>query len=521
MHSEPVMIGGGELGRCPTRIHHSRFNDADRSTGAVVKHRIAEGRRWEETVAARILEGHGAWTTVSNVGDPFDRTAPVVIDPSVGTFGREKITLLLLRAGVPLIFGARISAPHLHSVGVPDLLVRLDDGYAPVDVKHHRVIGERGLPARLAAFDRLDDTGGMSQTFRSERVTDLLQIAHYWTLLDDLGCANPRRLAGIIGSEPAVTCLWVDLDSGNPRLLDRYQTALNEATAVVEFGHDQPELPLVSAIWRGECRSCPWAGFCRTELESVDHVSLLPAIGANETRQLVAAGVSTTERMAGLMPGTFVGDVEISDEAILQARARSAGTLLRRSGIDVALPDAAVEIDFDVETYRGVLYLAGLLVTDTGGSRFVPITDWTGTPGGERRVLADLFAFLDDVATSDDVVVYHWTGYERTILKEAAERHGLSLRSAASVDDWFDLHACDLWTWIKQRFVSPNGYSLKVIAPLCGFDWRDDDPGGAQSELWYMDLLRGDESCRSRLLDYNEDDVAAQLAIRRWVRSHW
>lgn len=521
MHKEPVMIGGGELGRCPTRIHHSRFNDADRSTDAVVEHRIAEGRRWEETVVARILEAHAAWTTIASIEDPLERTAPVVIHPSLSSIEREELTTMMLRAGVPMIFGARISAPHLHSVGVPDLLVRLDDGYAPVDIKHHKVIGRSGIPARLATVDHLNDTGGVSQMFRSERTTDLLQVAHYWTLLDDLGYANPRRLAGIIGSEPAVTCLWVDLDSGSPRLLDRYRTALDEAIAVVETGRGQPETPLVPAIWRGECRSCPWAAFCRSELEGVDHVSLLPAIGASDTRHLVAAGVSTTARMAGLVPGTFVGNVEISGEAILQARARRAGTLLRRSDVDVALPDAAVEIDFDVETYRGVLYLAGLLITDSGGSRFEPIADWTGTPGGERQVLADLFAFFDDVAASDDAVVYHWTGYERTILREAAERHGLSLRSAASVDAWFDRYACDLWAWTKQRFVSPNGYSLKVIAPLCGFDWRDDDPGGAQSELWYVDLLRGDESRRSRLLEYNEDDVAAQLAIRRWIRARW
>lgn len=521
MNREPVLIGGGELGRCPTRIHHSRFNDADRSVDAVVEHRIAEGHRWEATVAARILAGYEAWTTVSTIGDSFDRTAPVVIDPASGTTEREEITALLLRAGVPLIFGARISAPHRHSVGVPDLLVRLDDGYAPVDVKHHKVIGQRGIPARLATSSHLDDTGGSRYVFRSERIIDLLQVAHYWTLLDDLGYANPRRLAGIIGSEPAVTCLWVGLDDGNPRLLDRYQLALEDAIAVVEAGRDHPDTPLVSAIWRGECRSCPWAEFCRAELESADHVSLLPAIGANATKQLIAAGVRTTASMADLAPGTFVGDVEISDEAVLQARARGAGTLLLRSGADVTLPDAVVEIDFDVETYRGDLYLAGLLITDTEGSKFEPIADWTGTPDGERRVLADLFTFLDDIAEADDAVVYHWTGYERTILKEAAERHGLSLQSAASVDDWFDRYACDLWAWTKRRFVSPNGYSLKVIAPLCGFDWRDDDPGGAQSELWYVDLLSGNESRRSRLLEYNEDDVAAQLAIRRWVRSRW
>ena len=136
---------------------------------------------------------------------------------------------------------------------------------------------------------------------------------------------------------------------------------------------------------------------------------------------------------------------------------------------------------------------------------------------GHRRLT--IFRYFDTLADHDDVVVYHWTGYERTILKEASERHGLSLQSAPTVDDWFDRYACDLWSWIKRRFVSPNGYSLKVIAPLCGFDWRDDDPGGAQSELWYVDALAGDDVQRARLLEYNEDDVAAQAAIREWVRA--
>lgn len=516
---DPVLIGGGELGRCPTRIHHSRFNDADRSSDAVVEHRIAEGRRWEEIVEVHILEAYAAWTTLSNTADQFDRTAPVVIDPAVRPVEREKITTLLLQAGVPIIFGARISAPHLRSVGVPDLLVRLDDGYAPVDVKHHKVIGTRGIPARLASADQLDDTGGAPRAFRSERITDLLQVAHYWTLLDDLGQANSGRLAGIIGSEPAITCLWVDLADGSPRILDRYGAALGTAVEVVEAGRDHPETPLVPAVWRGECRSCPWAALCRAELEGVDHVSLLPAIDANDTSHLLAAGVATTARVAGLPPGTTVGDVEISDEAILQARARGAGALLRREGADLALPGAAIEIDFDIETYGGVLYLAGLLITENGRSEFNPFADWTGTADGERGVLADLFAFFDDVALSGDAVVYHWTGYERTILNNAALRHGMSLRSAASVDDWFDRNACDLWAWTKQRFVSPNGYSLKVIAPLCGSGWRDDDPGGAQSELWYADVLQGNDSQRRRLLEYNEDDVSAQLAIRRWIRA--
>ena len=132
-------------------------------------------------------------------------------------------------------------------------------------------------------------------------------------------------------------------------------------------------------------------------------------------------------------------------------------------------------------------------------------------------MIAELFAFFDRLADCGDAVVYHWTGYERTILQAASDRHGIRLRTAPDVDAWFDRYGCDLWAWTKARFVSPKGYSLKVIAPLCGFTWRDEDPGGAQSELWYVDAVAGDHTQRRRLLLYNEDDVTAQLAIRRWT----
>ena len=517
-HEDPIMIGGGELGRCPTRIHHDRYNQSERIVDPVVERRIADGRAWEDTVVARLLEGT-APTIVSTSDRSMDSKNPVVIPFEVSRSERESITAEALHAGVPLIVGGRLSAARLHSVGVPDLLVRINDGYAPIDVKHHKAIGKTGIPGRTASVDHLDDVNGPACRFRSGRINDLFQVAHYWKLLDEAGFANPRHLAGIIGAETSLIVVWIDLAGGSPPLLDRHVEALDEAILVAGAGRLQPETPIVPAVWRGECRSCPWADFCRSELEALDHISLLPAVGARDTDQLLDSGITTTTQMASLTSGIVFGEYSVTDEAILQARARASGTLLRRPGVDLNLPDATHQIDFDVETYLGTLYLAGLLIHEPDGAAFRPISNWTGTPTGERRVLEDLFRFFDSVADQGDAVVYHWTGYERTILKEASLRHGLSLRSAPSVDAWFDEFACDLWSWIKQRFVSPDGYSLKVIAPLCGFHWRDGNPGGAQSELWYLDALDGDEEQRVRLLEYNEDDVAAQAAIRKWVRT--
>ena len=50
-----------------------------------------------------------------------------------------------------------------------------------------------------------------------------------------------------------------------------------------------------------------------------------------------------------------------------------------------------------------------------------------------------------------------------------------------------------------------------------GFAWRDEDPGGLQSQLWFEQAVAGDRAAEERLLAYNEDDVRATKAIRSWL----
>ena len=87
-----------------------------------------------------------------------------------------------------------------------------------------------------------------------------------------------------------------------------------------------------------------------------------------------------------------------------------------------------------------MVYLAGVLADEGDGSSYRPIADWTATEAGERKVVAELFAFFDRLADRGDAVVYHWTGYERTMLQAASDRHGIRLRTAPDVDTWFEEH---------------------------------------------------------------------------------
>jgi uncharacterized protein len=61
-------------------------------------------------------------------------------------------------------------------------------------------------------------------------------------------------------------------------------------------------------------------------------------------------------------------------------------------------------------------------------------------------------------------------------------------------------------------------YGIKFIAKQIGFAWRDTDPSGANSIVWYNDFLsmplRTD--IRDRIIQYNEDDCRAMVALKQY-----
>jgi predicted RecB family nuclease len=100
----------------------------------------------------------------------------------------------------------------------------------------------------------------------------------------------------------------------------------------------------------------------------------------------------------------------------------------------------------------------------------------------------------------------------------------------------------DLYAEVKRNFVVPGSLRLKLVAAVAGFSWRDPEPSGENSLAWYR-IATGDgagggdgasgggdgasggaappdeaAAHRQRILRYNEDDVLATLALRRWIR---
>lgn len=489
-------LGGSDIGRCLTRIHHDRFTTAERVDDDIRRRALSDGIAFERQVL-----------------DVIDGLHPVVHIPRRGD---RDATLAALERGAPVIAGGSLGDTEGALVGYPDLLVRLESGYAAIDVKHHKVIGDSGPVARQAPLEALASPAAEEVRFRGFRRRDLLQVAHYWTLLRQSGHASDRAVGGVIGTDEPLAVAWVDLTAGTAPIMDEHTAYVDAARRAIEHGMTSPSVPLHAPWLRGECRRCDWQALCMAELESISDPTLLRDVDADLRAELAAEGVTTIEAVAALDPGDprLAGSV-----AVFQARARTSGSLLRSDDASAAipLPAAPIEIDFDIETYGGTTYLAGLLITEGDASTYEPIADWRGDTHGEHALMERLFERLASW-NDDEVVVFHWTDYEPRVLIDAAHRFDLSIDGHTSVDAWFAERAVDLCDWTRDHLVSPDGYSLKIIAPLCGFSWRDDDPGGLQSEIWFERLRAGETAMEERILAYNEDDVRAQLAVRSWVR---
>lgn len=495
----------------------------------------------------------------------------------------EAATLQAMADGVPVVIGPRLPIDREgHRIGSPDALVRGADqadgrpGYLPVEVKRHRML-ERSQNADAQPFSRLVDPAQTvfvdGWTFKPSREGDLLQMAHYWRVLDAAGwAAGGDPLAGVIGTdtinlvdpsqhaaEPVIS--WARLDGKIIRTfsrtaatgwrlrspLERYDHEFGFRVKVAQVAQRRTGSPddpraMVTPIVVRECDHCIWWEACRPQL-SDDDVSLRinkSPLDVREISVLRAHGIKTIADLAttdveALME-TYLPEVahRSGADSRLRLAARRASLMLAGVALErltddpIDLPDAAVEIDFDIETSAGDrVYLWGFLVHDRAAgteptykafSRFEDMDNAT-----ESALAAEAIAWMDDVVTRrPDTRIYHYSDYEVVHLLRLARRTGDPQVVAAA--ERVRTHFVDLFSLVKQHFFGTNGLGLKVVARSGpGFEWRDEDPGGLNSQKWFRDAVRGEDAqiraeATRRVLEYNEDDVRATWHLRTWLR---
>ncbi len=483
-----------------------------------------------------------------------------------------------MASGAAVIIGGLLPVDGAgHRVGRPDLLVRGADrpngtaGYHPVEVKWHKICERPRLPleegeeppairySSLAepALSCAATLPGLSLRVGS-RWGDLVQLAHYHRMLEACEFAAEPAFGAVIGTdglcdEPVL--VWADLREPLLRTFSRshpdgwrLRSALERydfehafrleiaAVAAQQSGHPEHDpAPLVRPIVNPECGRCPWWEHCLPQLHP-DDVSLRIDKGALDSREIV------TLRRRGITTITDLVDVDLDEllewylpevthrsgaELRLRTAARRARMLLegtwfaRETTGPIEVPTAEIEIDFDIESaLDGRIYLWGFLVDGVYHefSRFDDLDD-----ASETALAVETFHWLRSVVEGGKrVVVYHYSGYEVARIRALADReHDPVLDWAAA---YAEEHFVDLLEIVKSHYFGVAGLGLKLMAKHAGFRWRDDDPGGLNSQLWFAEAVHASEpevraAARQRVLEYNEDDVIATSQVRAWLRA--
>lgn len=261
---------------------------------------------------------------------------------------------------------------------------------------------------------------------------------------------------------------------------------------------------------------------------------------------LVANGICTVGTLGSLDEATAAlpavkGLVAHIDQArvVDYARRRKMTHVFRARGVDsIEVPRGRVEIHTDMEEH-GIIYLWGNHVTWRGPrgkvrTSYHPFASFDGTDDDEGRVFAEYWAFLMEWQTlaqeqfgPGEFRVYHYTAAEDRCIRHLAKKHsgrpGVPTIDAVEAflqsDAWVDLYpiAANDLLWPCED------HSLKTLAKYVRFMWRDNDPSGAASTLWYAQATNEalDDATRlgwqQRILDYNEDDVLATKALLEFI----
>lgn len=490
---------------------------------------------------------------------------------------REEASMAAMCRGDTVILGPVLPRDFAgHRSGSPDLLIRGEDtaqgrpGYLPVVVKLQKVLERR--QGHCMELSRLTDisperTVVVPNThFRGSKERTLLQLAHYRRMLETTGHAcDGTPLAGVVGMDQPRQLrthglTWIDLSERQVRTfsrtsesgwklrspLERYdhehQFRVYVATqALARTGVDDPPPPVHPIVVR-ECEYCVWWQYCRAQLdnESITLRINKSPLDVREISTLSRLGIATLTELADanledLLP-RYLPEVRHREGAESRIRLAAHRAQLMIAGIElertttcpIEVPSAEVEIDFDIETSdEGRTYLWGLLVNDhaAGTSTYHAFARFTDLDAAEETALLEEFAhFLAGYLRDRDTLVYHYSDYERVFLNRLARR--TRDLDVAAVVAAADTRFIDLFTVVREHFFGTNGLGLKTVAQAgAGFCWRDDDPGGLNSQVWFNDAVHAEnpserEAARIRVLEYNEDDVRATLALRRWLRTN-
>ena len=499
--------------------------------------------------------------------DEVERLHPEAVTPT-----SPEETTDFMENGAELILRPRltndVAGRRRASVNILVRVGRVDERfiYSPILIKNNEIfetastrrILEGSLEALAPNKATYSDGIGPRSTLTVTR--NGIALAHATRVLGVLGHDDPSARVAMVDRHRRVW--WFDLASTNyPRFnLATYDEHYAQRLAVLE-AYDQwkvtdGDFP-TSPYWHRECLECPYSEHCQAQLEATDDVSLTRFTTLEQQVILHEQGVDTRDQLARLDPlrarqarnkvptplaelkrEDFLGrTIDKLDDLIYRSRAHVRGRSLR--SVDTSLmgcPSADVQVDVDMESYDERTYLWGASVTLTTpveglSSGYRAFVDWgILNQAAEARIFGQFWDWLRDLrhrCVQEDLTFAaycFWAQAEDGAMNRAVAHPGentvtikeLNEFRSASPPQWIDLHE-----HAKRQIQTEGPLGLKQLAGAAGFEWRDANPSGEASMLWYETAVSADSpealASRQRILEYNEDDCRATKALRDWL----
>lgn len=419
------------------------------------------------------------------------------LDPALEPEVAERETRAALRCGAHLITNAVLSGAvgGVDVVAEIDVLVRVNAPgeparYVPVIISNHRVArADAQARLRMVPVGRLGLSAPLWVGAKARHHTvDGYRLALAQLLLDTAGVATGE--GGVIGQ-------------------DRTRAYFTDATRFIPALHEAlgAEIPTEPKRLK-QCATCRFWQLCRLRLEELDDISLVLPGGRGDVWR--ERGITTVQQLI---------DARAGEPSTVAAAWRAGVEVLRRPG-EIEVPRADVEVDVDMEAYldQGA-YLWGAF----DGQSYRGFATWQEVGGdAEEENFAAFWHWLMDTRDASHAAGKTFRAYcfsaggENYWMRASARRFGSvdadEVSRFIASDEWVDVFAI-----AKRHLVGTDGLGLKVLGPVAGFAWDDDDMDGERSIALRRAARLGDAAAREMLLRYNEDDCRATRAVREFL----
>lgn len=533
---------------CPLKTVHA-FSEATTAPPATATTMVGT-EEFVAEVTRQILAGSAAVTDLRGL-----RSAPAD--------EQEAACLAAMTEGSPVILGGLLPRDwEHHRRGRAELLVSDGEGgYVPGIIKFQRTVDPR-RDDREFVFSEVGELTQRRATtgwrYRwNWRWTNAVYLAHLWELLAPTGFRSGRAEALVIGTEqiPDLGLIACRLDLNEPAVavipgeaedathispLERYhrEFALRVELAAAASGSDPVPPDLLKPVVTRECQFCRWWPVCEKLLDPDDlslRINKAP-LDRHEITGLRSIGVTTVADLAatqvdGLLT-EYLPKMDYRQGAEERLRLAHRRSVLLNQGIQlerltagpVEVPEAAIEIDIDVETSRtDRVYLWGFWVGSPQDGRYRHFSSFSDLDDASELALArEAMAWLRETVSGHQALVFHYSDYEVLRLSRLAGPQAPEIEWAL---EFAQTGFVDLFGIVRRHFFGANGLGLKAVASAgAGFHWRDEDPGGLNSMSWFETAVGAESEterllAQQRVLRYNEDDVRATVELRQWLRS--